>query len=355
MPRGKPVGKPLLLAAGVGLLAIVLIAVSIAFSFLIGSRDTTAAEIWPAVPDALRYAAIPGAAESIPFNDMVILLATLRIPRTFLALIAGLALGAAGTLIQGYTRNPLAEPGILGIGAGAAAAVAISVSAGWVANETSYTFPAMIGATIVTALIFLISSRGPTAGSPLAFILAGMALSALFASVVTTLVITNDSVLEALRNWATGSVAGRDFTVVYATVPLLLIGLGIACFLSSGLNLLALGEETAHSLGLSVQGYRVVGILVVALLSAAAVAAAGPVAFVGLAAPHMVRAVVGSDYRLIVPLAALIGGLLTLWADILGRIVVAPGELPMGVLLAIMGVPVFIILVRSGHIEANEA
>ncbi|WP_235840342.1 FecCD family ABC transporter permease [Corynebacterium yudongzhengii] len=340
-------------ALGIAVLVIAAVVASMLFSFHTGARATTAAEIWTALDDGLRYAWSPEAREPQPFDEIAILLGTQRIPRTFLALIAGLSLGAAGALMQGFTRNPLAEPGILGVGQGAAAAVAVGVSLGWLSGEAAYTVPAIGGALIVTTLLFVLSSRGPAAGSPLAFILAGMALSALFSAVVSALVITNEAVLDALRSWATGSVAGRDFSVVFATAPIALVALVVAVALAPGINLLALGEDTAYSLGVSVWGYRVAGILAVAGLSAAAVAAAGPVAFIGLAAPHIVRGLTGTDYRLVIPLSALCGGLLALWADILGRLVVAPGELPMGVLLAVMGVPVFIYLVRRGRIEGG--
>lgn len=344
---------PVTIVLGVSLAVLALIAVSAVLSFHTGARATTVSEVWSAIPGGLRYAASPDARQSMPFDDIVVLLGTQRIPRTFLALVAGVSLGAAGALMQGYTRNPLAEPGILGVGSGAAAAVAVGVSLGWLSGEATYTGPAMVGALVVTTLLFALSSRGPASGSPLAFILSGMALSALFSAVVSALVITNESALDALRNWATGSVAGRDFGVVWATAPIAAVALAVAVALAPGMNMLALGEETAHSLGVSVRGYRVAGILAVAALSAAAVTAAGPVAFIGLAAPHIVRGVLGTDYRLIVPLSALFGGLLALWADILGRVVVAPGELPMGVLLAVMGVPIFIFLVRRGRIEGG--
>ncbi|SQI21129.1 FecCD family ABC transporter permease [Corynebacterium renale] len=336
-------------------LAIVVVIASLlilacAVSMVVGARATSPGEIFPGLIGGLRYAT--GAAEltGAEGDHITILLGTHRIPRTFLALIAGVALGAAGALIQGFTRNPLAEPGILGIAAGAAVAIAGGISLGAVSTATDFVVPALIGAVAVTALVFVLATAGPTGSSPLAFILSGMALSALLMAIVNALVITDDSVLDALRTWATGSVAGRDFSVVRAALPLCIVGGIAACLLGPAMNILALGEETAHSLGAPVQAYRICGVIVIAVLSAAAVVAAGPVSFVGLAAPHMARVITGHDYRALIPLSMLVGGFFTLTADILGRVLVAPSELPMGAVLALCGVPVFVVLVRRGRV-----
>ncbi|KQB83094.1 FecCD family ABC transporter permease [Corynebacterium oculi] len=339
-------GSPRTRAVAVGVAVPVLIAALILLSLLTGARALGFSEVWEAIPGGLRYASSkqPGA------DDVELVLGIQRIPRTLLALFAGLALGAAGALLQGFTRNPLADPGILGVGAGAAAAVAVGVSLGWLDSATGYVWPSMLGAVAVTAVLFLLASSGPTAGSPLAFVLAGTALSALLMAVVNALVITNDRVLDVLRTWATGSVAGRDFSTVTVVAPLAAVALVAAIALGPVLNLLSLGEESAHALGVSVRRAQAGGVVVIAALTAAAVAAAGPVAFIGLAAPHMVRSVTGPDYRLVIPLSALVGGVLALGADILGRVVVAPGELPMGIVLALFGVPVFVWLVRRGRI-----
>ncbi|KQB83987.1 Hemin transport system permease protein HmuU [Corynebacterium lowii] len=325
--------------------AVLLIAALVLVSFLVGARSFSAAEVWEGIPGGLRYAL----GTQPEGSDVELVLGIQRIPRTFLALIAGLCLGAAGALLQGFTRNPLADPGILGVGAGAAAAVAVGVSLGVLTDTTSYVWPSMLGAVAVTIVLFFLASSGPTAGSPLAFILAGTALSALLMAVVNALVITNDRVLDALRSWATGSVAGRDFSVVTVVAPVAVVALIAAVALGPVVNLLSLGEESAHGLGVSVRRAQTFGVLVIAALTAAAVAAAGPVGFVGLAAPHIVRGFTGPDYRLLIPLAALVGGVLALVADILGRALVSPAELPMGTVLALLGVPIFVWLVRRGH------
>lgn len=327
-----------------------LFALACAVSLVVGARATSPEEIFPALGRGLDYATGRLELRGDDSDHITLLLGTYRIPRTCLALIAGVALGAAGALMQGFTRNPLADPGILGVAAGAAAAIAVSISVGWTENATDFVVPALVGAVVVTALVFLLAAAGPTGTSPLAFILSGMALSALLMAIVNALVITDENVLDALRTWATGSVAGRDFAVVRAALPLCVMGAIAAFLLGPAMNILALGEETAHSLGAPLRTYRVSGVFTIAVLSAAAVVAAGPLSFVGLAAPHMVRALTGHDYRTLIPLSMLVGGFFTLAADILGRVLVAPGELPMGTVLALCGVPVFVLLVRRGRV-----
>lgn len=346
--RSKPVS-----AVMVGLLIVILVMLSLGVSFSVGARSTDLGEVWQALPHAWAYLLVPEAAEAMPHDDIVLLLALQRIPRSLLALIAGVCLGTAGALMQGFTRNPLADPGILGVGAGASAAVAIGVALGLIDDSSAYTIPAMIGALLVTILLFALSSRGSISSSPLSFVLAGMALSALLSAVVNALVLADFTVLDALRHWATGSVAGRDFGVVGIVIGPTMLFLILGLLLGPGLNLLALGEETAHSLGLAVRRQQTLGICAIAGLSAMAVSAAGPVAFIGLAGPHMVRAFVGTDYKRVLPLSGLVGGFLALWADIVGRVIAAPGELPMGIVLAIFGVPMFIWLVLRGRIGGN--
>ena len=333
------------------LLAVILICA--VASLMVGGRANTIAQAWERIPDALTYAGDPQRLPASRSGDeLVVVMGLLRLPRTVLALLVGAALGAAGTVIQGHTRNPLTDPGILGINAGAAAAVVLSLVFGWTDSPTGYVWPALIGCALVTAAVFALSSTGSTAANPLSIVLAGAALSAILMAVVNALVLSDDDALEGLRQWATGSVAGRDLDVAWVVLPIILVGLVLACAQGSALNLLALGETVARSLGLATTRWRVLGLLSVALLGGAATAAAGPVAFVGLAAPHIVRAVVGPDYRLVVPYAALLGAALALAVDVLGRIIARPGELQMGIVMALVGVPFFVILIRRGTVQA---
>lgn len=329
-------------------ICLLLVGVSFVISLTVGSRSTGFMDSLRVMPESLRYAFDSNYAANMAFNDLVVLIGGLRVPRTVLALLTGVALGGAGALIQGHTRNPLADPHILGINAGAALAVVIAVYAGVGTEPGNLVLPAIIGCAITAGLVFLISSFGPVAMNPLALILAGVALAALFMGLVNALVLNNSLSLDALRAWSTGSVGDRDMGVVRAVFWPFLIGAVLCLFQGRGLNLLSLGESVAATLGLPVTRTRILGLTTVALLGGAAVAGAGPVGFIGLAAPHIVRAIAGHDYRIIIPLSMVVGGMLGLWADILGRVVAHPGEIAMGIVVALFGVPLFIVLVKRG-------
>lgn len=333
-----------LLAWGTASCAVALFLVSCGFSLAVGSRDMPLGDALSRIPAALRYASDSGAAGG---DEFTVIIATLRVPRTLLALLAGTALGIAGTLIQGHTRNALADPGLLGINAGAAVAVVAGVYCG----IPDPVFLATAGAGIATMAVFALSSTGPTAANPLTLILAGSAITSLLMAIVNGVVISDTNALDTLRTWATGSVAGRSIGEFYAALPFFVAGLVLAAFQPRPLNLLSMGEDAARALGLNVTTHRILGFAAIALLGGAAVSAAGPVAFIGLAGPHAARAVLGPDYRLVLPSAGLAGGALALWADIIGRLVVA-SELPMGIVLGLVGAPVFIVLVKRGRVVA---
>ncbi|WP_293771066.1 iron ABC transporter permease [uncultured Corynebacterium sp.] len=329
-----------------GLLAVVL---CLGLSLTVGSRSIPFTDALVRIPDAVRYAFDNDYAATSAFDEFTIIMATLRLPRTILALIAGICLGGAGALIQGHTRNALADPGLLGINAGAALGVVLAVFVGLTSASDAAVLPALLGAGAAAAGVFALSSTGSTAASPLTLVLAGTAITALLMAFVNAMVITDTAALDTLRAWATGSVAGRELSVAWTIAPLVILGLLLAVLQARPLNLLGMGEDTAQALGLNVTLHRVVGLAAVACLGGSAVSAAGPVAFVGLAAPHAARAVMGPDYQRIIPASLIVGGALTLGADILGR-VLSPSELPMGIVLGIVGVPIFIVLVKRGQV-----
>ncbi|WP_448851590.1 FecCD family ABC transporter permease [Corynebacterium sp. 335C] len=333
------------------LLVAAFLALSLFAGAMLGVREAGFAETLRAIPDGIRWAASPEFAEHGGAGELSILIGHGRIPRTVLAALAGACLGAAGALIQGHTRNPLADPGLLGVNAGAAAAVAAAVFLGWASDPASFVVPAFAGALAATALILALSSSGPLADGPVALVLAGMAVGAALMAVVNILVLHSSTALDAMRDWATGSVAGRDLSVAAACAVPGAAALLLALALGRPLNLLGLGEDVARSLGAPVRLYRAGVLLAVSLLGAVAVACAGPVSFIGLAAPHMTRALAGADYRAVIPAAMVVGAGLAVWADVLGRVIARPGELAMGVVLAIVGVPFFVWLVRSGRVR----
>ena len=272
----------------------------------------------------------------------------LRLPRTVLAIAVGSALGVGGALMQGHTRNPLADPGLLGVTAGASFAVVLGIFVFGVTSLTGYAWFSMAGAGLAAAAVFAIgSSRGGP--NPVSLVLAGAAVSALLLSLTQAIVLRDLDTLDDYRFWNVGSTAGREFDVIVQVAPFIVVGLVLAAISAPGLNLLQLGDDVATSLGMHPTRHKVLGIATVMLLTGAATAACGPIAFVGLVVPHLARFAAGVDYRWLMPYAALIGGLLLTLGDILGRVVVRPGELQVGIVMALVGGPVFVYLVRRAR------
>ena len=269
----------------------------------------------------------------------------LRLPRTVLAIAVGAALGVGGALMQGHTRNPLADPGLLGVTAGASFAVVLGIFVFGVTSLTGYAWFSMAGAGLAAAAVFAIGSSGGRP-NPVSLVLAGAAVSALLLSLTQAIVLRDLETLDDFRFWNVGSTAGRDFDMVVQVAPFILVGLLFAAVSAPGLNLLQLGDDVATSLGMHPTRHKVLGIATVMLLTGAATAACGPIAFVGLVVPHIARFLAGVDYRWLLPYAGLIGGLLLTLGDILGRVVVRPGELQVGIVMALVGGPVFVYLVR---------
>ncbi|MFC6344452.1 FecCD family ABC transporter permease, partial [Nocardioides hankookensis] len=278
-------------------------------------------------------------------SDASTIVHDLRIPRTVLALAVGISLGIAGALMQGHTRNPLAAQELLGIEAGAAFAVVIGIYVFGVHDLTGYAWFSLAGAGLAAAAVFAIGSTkgGP---DPVSLVLAGTAVSALLISLTQAVILRDIDTLDAYRFWAVGSVSGRGMDVFWQVLPFMVTGLVLAAMSGSTLNLLQLGDDVAASLGLHPMRHKIIGVLGVMMLTGAATAACGPIGFVGLVVPHVARHFGGVDYRWVIPYSGLIGGLLVIGADIIGRVVVRPGELQVGIVMALIGGPIFIYLVR---------
>jgi len=283
-------------------------------------------------------------------DDIVV--RSLRAPRTILGVGVGIALGMAGALMQGHTRNPLADPGLLGVSAGAAFFVVIGIFALGVTSLYGYVWFAFAGAFAASVLVFVLGSLGRGGPTPVTLALAGVAVSALLSALTSALVLADTQTLDAFRFWAVGSLAGRDTAIAGQVAPFLLVGLVLAVANSPALNLLSLGEDVARGLGQNVTVARWTGLVAITLLTGAAVAACGPIAFVGLVVPHVARFFTGPDHRWLLPASGLAGAVLLLAADVVGRVVVRPGELQVGIVLAFVGAPFFVALVRRRKLVA---
>jgi iron complex transport system permease protein len=275
----------------------------------------------------------------------------LRVPRTLLGILAGAALGVAGAILQGVTRNPLADTGIMGINHGAAAFVVFAITVLGVRGVGVYVWFAFAGAIGATVLVYAVASLGREGATPVKLALAGAAVTAGLLSVTTGIVMTNVDALNELRFWQVGSLAGRYTPILVGVAPFLLVGLVAALGFGRALNGLALGEDVARGLGQRVGLTRAAAFAVVAVLAGAATAACGPIVFVGLVVPHIARFVCGPDYRWILPYSMLLAPIVLLLADVLGRVVAAPDELQVGVLLGVLGAPAFIGLVRYARLS----
>lgn len=277
---------------------------------------------------------------------------TVRIPRTVLAVVAGIALGVGGALIQGYTRNPIADTGLLGVNAGASFAVVTVIAVFGFTNPFQYVWFAFVGAGAAGVVVFGLASIGRGAGNPLTLALAGQGVTVFLGAMTTAVSLSDQKSLNALRFWNSGSVAGVGFDVIWPVTAFIAVGLVLALITLPALNLLNLGDDVARGLGVNIALSRTIGIVAITLLAGAATAACGPIAFLGLMVAHIARYLTGPDYRWLVPYAGLLGAVVLLVSDILGRLVVRPGELDSGVVVALIGAPFFAGLVWRGKFKS---
>ena len=307
-------------------------------SLFVGSGDISTAEAWRAL-----------VGDGTSSTDLVV--RDFRVPRTLLAVAVGAALGASGALIQGVTRNPLADPGLLGVNAGAFLLVVVAVAFLDVTSTTGQVWFALVGALATSGTVYLIGMAGRQGGNPVQLVLAGVAIGAVFSGVSYGITLTDPEAFDRLRFWQAGSLQGRQMEVVTGVLPFVLGGLLLALALPRSLNALALGDELARGLGTRIVAIRVLALLAITLLCGAATAAVGPVSFLGLMVPHAVRLVVGADQRWVVPLSMLVAPILFLGSDIVGRVVISQ-ELPVGIVTALLGAPVLVWLVRRREAAA---
>ncbi|MGF1570128.1 MAG: FecCD family ABC transporter permease [Nodosilinea sp.] len=331
MPSPQSSQTPFLLLLGlgagiVGLLGCLLV------SILLGAAEIAPSTVWQAIFQ------FDGSTEHL-------IIRTVRLPRAILAVVIGAALAVAGAITQGLTRNPLAAPDILGIEVGAALAMVLAVFLR--GSGGSSIWFAFGGAAIAAITVYWLGSMGRSGLTPLKLIIAGAALSYLLSSFTTGILILSQRTLDEIRFWLAGSLAGPDIATMLPVLPYIVVGLAISLTLGRQLTLMSLGEDVAQGLGLQTAWVKVASAVVVVLLAGSAVALAGPIGFVGLVVPHVVRFGVGVDYRWILPYAMVFGGILLSVADTAARLVIRPQELPVGIMTALVGAPFFIYLARS--------
>ncbi len=270
----------------------------------------------------------------------------LRMPRTLLGLLVGVALGLAGAVMQGVARNPLADPGILGVNAGAALFVVVGIYSFGVGSALGYVWFAFAGAAVSSVVVYALGSLGREGATPVKLALSGAAISAFLGSITTAILLIDVATLDQFRFWAVGSLAGRDGAIAGQLAPFIVVGAIMALASGRVLNALALGDDVARSLGQRVGWARAFSAASVVLLVGAATAAAGPIGFVGLTVPHVARSITGPDYRWVLPYSAVLAPILLLGSDVIGRVIARPGELQVGIVTALIGAPFFIALVR---------
>ncbi|MEW5657175.1 iron chelate uptake ABC transporter family permease subunit [Streptomyces cinereoruber] len=334
-PAVPPPARPATVALrGLGLLVTLgaLLLVSL-LSVWVGTRGIPFASTWELLwhPD--------GSEASVIVHDY-------RVPRTLLGLLVGVALGLSGALMQALTRNPLADPGLLGVNLGASAGVVVAIAFLGVASPLGYVWFALAGAAAASVGVYLLGSSGRKLATPDRLVVAGAAVTAVLYAFNWGVLLFDPEAFDQFRFWTVGSLAGRYQDIVLLVLPFVVTGLVVALLLAPSLNALAMGDQVGRALGVNVGRTRILAALAVMLLCGAATAAAGPIGFVGLAVPHIARFVVGPDQRWVLTYSMLLAPVLLIGSDVLGRVLGAPGEVQVGIVTAFIGAPLFIALCR---------
>ncbi len=319
------------------LLAIALLAALCVASVAFGVREVSIGDV---------LAALAGDTTTVSQAAVVA-----RLPRTALALLVGAALALSGTVMQAVTRNPLADPGILGVSGGAALAVVIGIAFFGLSNPYAFMLFAIAGAAVAAVFVYAVGSLGSGGATPLKLALAGAAASAAFMSLVSAILLPRADIIETFRFWQIGGVGGATWDRIAMVAPVLAIGAIVCLVTARGMNSLALGDDIATGLGENVMRTRLVSSAGAVILCGAATAVAGPIAFVGLVIPHFCRLLVGTDHRWLLPFSAAAGAALLILSDIIGRLVARPAEVEVGIITALIGAPFFIWIVRRQKVR----
>ncbi|CAG9619970.1 FecCD family ABC transporter permease [Sutcliffiella rhizosphaerae] len=304
-------------------------------AMILGAADTTIRDVWLALTSFSTS------------SDKILILREIRLPREVAAIFVGAGLSVAGAIMQGMTRNPLADPGLLGLTAGANAALAITLAFFPSLNYYGIMVACFIGAAIGAGMVFGIGAMKRGGFSPLRIVLAGAAVSAFLFAIAEGVALTF-KLSRDVSMWTAGGIIGTTWGQLQLIIPLISVGIILSIYLSRQLTILSLSEEVAVGLGQKIIAVKIILFIVIILLTGASVALVGNMAFIGLMVPHIVRAIVGTDYRFILPMSALVGGTFMMLADTVGRTINAPFETPVAAIVAIVGLPFFLIIVRKG-------
>ena len=328
-----------LLAAGLPVAGVVLAGIAV-LSVFVGSKEIPA------------HVVVDAFTAFDPANNDHLFVRDERVPRTLVGLLVGAALGVAGAVMQAVARNPLADPGVLGVNAGAAFFVVIGITVFGISALAGYVWFGFAGAMVASLLVYGVGALGREGATPLKVALSGAAANAAFVSLTTAVLLTDTDAFDQFRFWQVGALSGRSMDVFHQVLPFIAVGLLIALASARSLNALAMGDDLARALGQDVGRTRITAGVAVVLLCGAATASVGPIAFVGLAVPLLARGITGPDHRWLLPYSMVLAPILLLGADIVGRVVARPGELQVGILTAVIGAPVFIALGRGRRVAA---
>ncbi|MDQ0193603.1 FecCD family ABC transporter permease [Paenibacillus wynnii] len=320
------------------ILLVILLGISVLASLAFGSRTIG----WTQLMDGLLHPDVQSHEANVVRQ---------RISRTIFSLMCGAALGVSGALMQSVTRNPIADPSILGVNTGAALFVVCGISFLNISTASQYIWLALLGAIITAIFVFGIGSMGSGGATPLKLVLAGAATSAALSSLVIAIMIPRTNVMDQFRFWQVGSVGSGNWSSISTFIPFLIVGILIALFTAPALNALALGDEVATGLGVRTGMIRLIAAFAGILLCGAATALAGPIGFIGLLATHVVRLVIGPDLRFVIPMSALSGAIILTISDIFGRLIGSPGELEVGIVTAFIGAPILILLTMKAKMR----
>ncbi|MGP6151405.1 iron ABC transporter permease [Priestia flexa] len=317
------------------ILSIIFLLICIGLSIVLGYTDTS-------IKTAIN------AFQSFDGSNEHLVIQNVRLPRALIGAVVGACLGIAGAMMQALTKNPLASPDILGVNAGAGFFIVVAIMIFSVNSLQAFTWIAFVGAALTVVAVYLLGSIGKEGLTPIKMTLAGAAIAAFFSSLTQGLLVLDETALDQVLYWLAGSVQGRKLEVLYGVLPYIAVAIIVSFIMAGKINILNMGEDVARSLGQRTIAVKLTAGILIAILAGGAVAIAGPISFVGIIIPHIVRAFVGHDYRWIFPYSAVAGGILLLIADIAARYVIMPEEIPVGVMTAFIGTPFFIYLARKG-------